>query len=74
MPIQVNIGVENRRRKHYENIMKIFDTVEFEDYCNCTKEILAGSGQMYVLDERFKNNIDKHGKGTAEFISKAIEI
>jgi hypothetical protein len=29
---------------------------------------------MYVADERFKNNIDKHGTGTAEFVSKAIEI
>ena len=40
----------------------------------CTKEILNGLGQMYVCDERFKSNIDKHGEGTAEFISKAIAI
>ena len=40
----------------------------------CTKEILASLGQMYVIDERFKNNIDKNGDGTAEFINKAIEI
>ena len=45
-----------------------------ENYYRCTKEILAGLGQMYVYDERFKNNIDKHGDGTAEFVSKAIEI
>ena len=44
------------------------------NFYNCTKEILAGLGQMYVLDERFKNNIDKCGAGTAEFVSKAIEI
>jgi hypothetical protein len=29
---------------------------------------------MYVADERFKKNIDKHGYGTAEFASKAIAI
>ncbi|MBO5859093.1 MAG: TipAS antibiotic-recognition domain-containing protein [Clostridia bacterium] len=29
---------------------------------------------MYVADERFKTNIDINGDGTAEFISKAIEI
>ncbi len=40
----------------------------------CTNEILAGLGQMYVYDERFKSNIDKHADGTADFISKAIEI
>ncbi|MBQ4244283.1 MAG: TipAS antibiotic-recognition domain-containing protein [Clostridia bacterium] len=42
-------------------------------FYNCTDEILAGLGRMYVADERFKNNIDKHGEGTAEFISEAIE-
>ena len=43
-------------------------------FLECTKEILAGLGQMYVNDERFENNIDKHTKGTAEFVQKAIEI
>ena len=43
------------------------------NFYNCTDEILAGLGRMYVADERFKNNIDKHGEGTAEFISEAIE-
>ena len=45
-----------------------------ENYYTCTNEILAGLGQMYVADERFKNNIDKHGNGTAEFISQAIKF
>lgn len=43
-------------------------------YYHCTKEILAGLGQMYVLDERFRQNIDTHGDGTASFVCKAIEI
>ena len=43
-----------------------------ENYYTCTDEILAGLGQMYVADERFKNNIDKHTPGTAAFISQAI--
>jgi hypothetical protein len=29
---------------------------------------------MYVADERFKNNIDSHGEGTAEFVSESIKI
>ncbi len=45
-----------------------------EFYYTCTDDILAGLGQMYVADERFKNNIDKNGEGTAEFISQAIKI
>ncbi|MBO5944642.1 MAG: MerR family transcriptional regulator [Clostridia bacterium] len=44
-----------------------------ENFYTCTNEILYGLGQMYVGDERFKNNIDKHSVGTAEFVSKAIE-
>lgn len=43
-----------------------------EQYYTCTKEILAGLGKMYVADERFRNNIDKHGEGTAAFVSEAI--
>ena len=45
-----------------------------DKYYICTNEILAGLGQMYVADERFKTNIDKHGDGTAKFISEAIKI
>ena len=43
-----------------------------ENYYNCTNEILANLGLMYVADERFKSNIDKHADGTAEFICEAI--
>ena len=45
-----------------------------ENYYTCTDEILAGLGKMYVADERFKNNIDKYGEGTAEFVSEAIAL
>ena len=43
------------------------------NYYNCTSEILAGLGETYVQDERFKANIDARcGDGTAEFASAAI--
>lgn len=45
-----------------------------DNFYTCTKEILKGLGQMYVLDERFKNNIDKKGSGTAEFVRGAIDV
>lgn len=44
------------------------------NYYTCTNEILASLGKMYVCDERFKANIDKHGEGTALFASEAIDI
>ena len=43
-----------------------------ENYYTCTDEILAGLGKMYVADERFKQNIDKYGEGTASFAADAI--
>lgn len=45
-----------------------------DNYYTCTDEILAGLGKMYACDERFKNNIDKNGAGTANFVSCAIQI
>ena len=45
-----------------------------ENYYTCTDEILSGLGKMYIADERFKNNIDKCGEGTAEFAAEAIEV
>ena len=57
-----------------QNLVKKLQNHITGNYYRCTNEILAGLGQMYVADERFKSNIDKHAAGTAEFISAAIEI
>ncbi|MBQ8275587.1 MAG: TipAS antibiotic-recognition domain-containing protein [Clostridia bacterium] len=43
-----------------------------EYYYTCTHEILAGLGQMYTADERFRQNIDQYGDGTAAYASAAI--
>ncbi|MGO1759192.1 MerR family transcriptional regulator [Mammaliicoccus vitulinus] len=49
------------------------------DYLNAnidyeyTLEVFDGIGEMYVSDERFAKNIDKFGKGTAQFASEAIK-
>lgn len=42
------------------------------NYYTCTDEILAGLGNMYIADERFKKNIDKYGEGATEFAAQAI--
>lgn len=39
----------------------------------CTDEILSGLGQTYVADDRFTKNIDKHGEGTAAYVSDCIK-
>ena len=45
-----------------------------DTYYDCTKEILAGLGQMYTADERFTQNMDRFGAGTAKLISEAIAV
>ena len=57
-----------------QNLVKMLQNHITGNYYVCTNEILAGLGQMYVADERFKNNIDKHADGTAAFISEAITV
>lgn len=43
-----------------------------EWFYDCSKEMHAGLGRMYVADARFKENIDKAGEGLAEYMSAAI--
>ena len=57
-----------------QNLVKTLQDHISEHYYLCTNPILAGLGQMYVADERFKSNIDKHADGTAAFVCAAIEI
>ena len=56
-----------------QSLVKELQAYITKNYYTCTNEILAGLGQMYVADERFKTSIDKHGTGTAEFVKEAIE-
>lgn len=55
-----------------QDLVKALQNHITEHYYHCTKEILFGLGQMYVADERFKNNIDTHADGTAAFICEAV--
>ena len=74
---EFSICMKNGEKADSDNAQKLVRKLQnhiTETCYNCTNDILAGLGQMYVLDERFKNNIDKNGDGTAEFINKAIGI
>lgn len=42
-------------------------------FYDCTPEIHAGLGAMYVADDRFRSNINASGDGLAEYLSAAIE-
>lgn len=55
-------------------LVKVWQDYITEHYYTCTKEILAGLGEMYVADARFKANMDRHGEGTAQFLCEAIRV
>ena len=57
-----------------QDLVKALQSHITEHYYHCTKEILFGLGKMYVADDRFRQNIDKHADGTAAFICEAITI
>ncbi len=44
-----------------------------DHWYDCGMEQFSALGQMYVADNRFKQNIDQHGTGLAEFIKKGID-
>lgn len=65
-----SLSVKDEKVQNKIKMLKEFIT---KNYYNCSNEILYSLGQMYVTDERFKNNIDTvGGEGTAEFVNQAI--
>ena len=57
-----------------QKLVKKLQSYITANFYHCTDDILAGLGEMYVGDERFRENIDRNGEGTAAFISEAIRI
>lgn len=56
-----------------QQLVKTLQSHITDNYYTCNDQILLGLGQMYVGDERFRQNIDRHGNGTAQFICDATE-
>ncbi|MDD3193428.1 MAG: MerR family transcriptional regulator [Oscillospiraceae bacterium] len=45
-----------------------------EHFYDCSPEILAGLGEMYLQDARFTESLNQYGEGRASFVSNAIRI
>lgn len=85
---QEQADIENEAREIFDRFAEIKDSSPESDeaqklvavwqahitknHYTCTKEILACLGEMYTGDERFTENIDRSGEGTAAFMSAAI--
>ncbi len=67
---QAGASPESDEAKKTAEALQSFIT---ENYYDCNKQILSCLGQMYTGDERFRQNIDKNGEGTADFAARAIE-
>ena len=53
-------------------LVKAWQAYITDNYYTCTDEILAGLAEMYIADDRFRENIDRFGEGTAMFMCEAI--
>lgn len=60
--------------KEAQDLVKVWHDYINNNFYTCSKEVLSNLGDMYVYDERFKNNIDKDYEGLSEFINKAIKV
>ena len=66
-----NLSIESY--KIQELIFKLQNFIT-SNYYTCSNQMLNNLGQLYVQDQRFKENIDKvAGSGTSEYISEAIK-
>lgn len=58
-----------------QNLVRKLQECITANYYTCTNEILQGLGKMYAAGGEMTENIDAAGgKGTAEFVQKAIEV
>lgn len=67
----MNKGADSQEAQCLVKEWKSFITTHLYE---CTNDTLKGLGKLYIQDERFTKNIDKHQKGLSEFICHAIEI
>lgn len=65
------VGQNPEEKEARELVIRWKNHISHYSYA-CTDEILSGLGEMYVADERFTNNLDRYGEGTARFMSEAI--
>ncbi len=70
--ICMNNGFKSNSDEVIELVKKLQNHIN-NNYYTCTNDILLELGNMYVCDERFKANINKHAEGTANYICEAIK-
>ena len=64
-------GVES---SEVQALVKNWQDFITKNFYNCTQKTLSDLGKLYIQDERFAKNINKHKAGLAEFVSEAIDF
>lgn len=67
-----NMGVPASDEKATELVVAWQDYIT-RNFYDCSKEILSGLADMYVMDQRFKDNIDANGEGIAQYMHDSIK-
>jgi hypothetical protein len=67
--MEKGVSAESREAKEAAEAHRQHITKWFYD---CTYEIHSNLALMYVLDERFKENYEKHALGLAQYVHDAI--
>jgi len=55
-------------------LVKRWHTFIEDNFYPCPKKVLAGLGQIYTGDERFRESLDEYGAGTAQLMGDAIAV
>lgn len=68
----LSLGKDHAAKENIE-LAKLLHEHLWKYSFDCTLDIFSAIGKGYVQDERFKDNIDKFGKGTAKYVCDAIQ-
>ncbi len=71
--IFVKLMENNSSKNERDDAAKKWQQHISDNYYDCSDYVMLGLAEMYVSDERFKKNINKHKAGLAEFMSNSIK-
>lgn len=69
---QAALAGESPDTPHAQELVRRWQAHITRYYYQCTDEILNTLADMYVEDDRFRQSLDRFGKGTADFMTAAI--
>ncbi|MBM7649453.1 DNA-binding transcriptional MerR regulator [Bacillus ectoiniformans] len=69
--VRMDLGPDS---EEVQNLIGKYRQYITKNFYDCTLDIFRGLGDLYVTDERFTANIDRHQAGLSEFLRQAMHI